>query len=306
MVATTLEPESVCGLGEVDSSAKAASRKGHTSRRQSQEAGGTAPERDESHEPGPSASQDTGVPSGQPPSQEPYITEEMQASPRRSQFPLLLSSPEMPASLDIETPAAQPSRRHVIPPLMEMETVAGEMVGEYPHTLPGADISATLQPSAEPVPSTTRRRTVQGRSVGARGEGSTVFQGLKGSMVKIQRMQGKGIMSCQRQMRNLNINMKEIGKGIRELVEVNKNMATGIHDMTQSMQQLCTKLDSEISSRRREKQRPQRTDKAIHRLATATSLLCRRSMNSQEVLTQKQQSPDKGHSRNDRCAIGSN
>ncbi|XP_078538295.1 t-SNARE domain-containing protein 1-like [Lissotriton helveticus] len=62
LVATTLEAESVHGLGEVDSSAQSAKKKGHTSRRQSEEAEGTAPQRDDSQEPGPSASQDTGVP----------------------------------------------------------------------------------------------------------------------------------------------------------------------------------------------------------------------------------------------------
>ncbi|XP_078520525.1 uncharacterized protein LOC144785554 [Lissotriton helveticus] len=299
LVATTLEAESVHGLGEVDSSVKSATKKGHTSRRQSEEAEGTAPERDDSQEPGPSASQDKGVPSGQPPSQESDISEQMHGSPIPSQSPLFVSSPEMPASLVVETPAANPSRRHVVSPRLEMEIAADEMVGEDSPNLSQADITATLQPSTEPVPVTTRRRTVQGRSVGARGEGSSVFQGLEGTMVRIQRMQGKGIMSCQRQMRNMNINMQEIGTGIRELVEANKSMATGIHElvevntsmatgiheMSQSMELLCSKLDSEIISRRREKQRAQRTEISIHQLATATSLLCRRSINNQEVLT---------------------
>ncbi|XP_078496514.1 uncharacterized protein LOC144752465 [Lissotriton helveticus] len=278
LVATTLESESVHGLGEVDSSAKSAKTKGHTSRRQSEEAEGTAPQRDDSQDPGPSASQDTGVPSGQPPSQATDISEEMHGSPIPSQSPLLVSSPEMPASLELVTPVAHPSRRHVVSPLLQMEIGAEEMVGVESHDLSEADITATLQPGTEPVPPTTRRRTVQGRGAGARGEGSSVFQGLEGSMVRIQRMQGKGIMACQRQMRNMNINIQDIGKGIQELVEVNKCMATGI-------QQLCTKLDSEIAARRRDKQRAQRAEKSLHRLATATSLLCRRSINSQEVLT---------------------
>ncbi|XP_078536093.1 uncharacterized protein LOC144822440 [Lissotriton helveticus] len=262
---------------------------GDSSRRCSQETEGAAPERDESQEPGPSAqnvSQDTGEPSSHLPSQDTEHAPELQASPERSQSPLLLSSPEMPASLHETTPASQPSRRLVVAPLLVMESAAGDTEGEDTHTLPVDGSSAILQSSAEVGHNGARRHRVQESSAAGRVEGSSVFRGMEGSMVKIQRMQGKAIMSCQRQMRNLNNNMGDIEKGIKELVDVNKEMAAGMCEMSQSVQLLCTKLDNEFASIRKERQRAHQQNKAINRLATATSLLCRRSINMQEGLTQ--------------------
>ncbi|XP_078540254.1 t-SNARE domain-containing protein 1-like [Lissotriton helveticus] len=59
LVGSTIEPESVSGLGDADSSARAATKQGETSRRRTRETEGPAPERDDSQEPGPSAEIDT-------------------------------------------------------------------------------------------------------------------------------------------------------------------------------------------------------------------------------------------------------
>ncbi|XP_078534306.1 uncharacterized protein LOC144821303 [Lissotriton helveticus] len=273
---------------------------GDKSRRRSKETERTAPGRDESQAPGPSAqnvSQDKGASSSHPPSQDTENAPELQASPERSESPLLLSSPEMPASLHETTPASQPSRRLVVAPLLIMESAAGDMEGEDTHTLPVDGSSAILQSSAEVGHTGARRRRVQESSAAGRVEGSSVFRGLEGSLVKFHRMQGKAIMSCQRQMRNLNNNMGDIGKGIRELVDVNKELAAGMREMSQSVQLLCTKLDNEFVSRRKERQRAHQQNKAINRLATATSLLCRRSINMQEGLTQNSNEVPRGMAR---------
>ncbi|XP_078541173.1 uncharacterized protein LOC144826567 [Lissotriton helveticus] len=273
---------------------------GEISRRRTRETEGTAPERDDSQEPGPSAenvTEDTGVPTTQPPSQDPEMSPHLQAPPERSGSPLLLSSPELPASLPLTTPASQKSRRHVVAPLVQMESSAGDMEGDDTQTSTGEGSPATQQSSAEVGRTGTRRRRHRESIVAARVEGSSVFHGLEGSMVKILRMQGKASQSVQCQMSNLNTNMEDIGKGIRELVDVNKEMAAGMRDMTQSVQLLCSKLDQDMLARRKERQRAQQQSKAINRLATATSLLCRRCINMQEGLTHNSNEVSRGIAR---------
>ncbi|XP_078520410.1 uncharacterized protein LOC144785321 [Lissotriton helveticus] len=304
LVGSTIEPESVCGLGDADSSARAATRKGETSRRCTREKEVTAPQRDDSQEAGTNAengTDDTGASTPLPPSQDLEMSPHLQASPECSGSPLLLSSPELPASQPQITPAPQKSRRHAVAPLLEMDTSAGEMEGDDTQTLAGEGSTATQQSSAEVARTGTRRRRARDSSAAQHVEGPSVFRGLEGSMVKIQRMQGKAIQSVQRQIKHLNTHMENIGKGISALVDENKEMASdmkemaaGVREMTQSVQLLCTKLDQDRLARRTDRQHAQQQTKAMNRLATDISLLCRPCIYMQEGLTHSSNEVSRG------------
>ncbi|XP_078518937.1 uncharacterized protein LOC144784128 [Lissotriton helveticus] len=237
LVASTIEADSLLGLGDVDSSARA-TRKGATSGSRPTETEGTAPAREESEEAGPSqvqASQEEDDTTGISHEDERVQTPEFPHSPHLSQSPPLVFSPQTSPSLFLSAPATPPARRRVVAPLPVMEAAEGEA------QLTVYVSPAALQSTNEPV--TLRRRQRRPSSAGGRGDG-TVFRGLEGSMVRIQQMQGKSIQACHRQFRILNKQIEDTGKGIRDIVESNKEVAKTNADISEGMQQMSTPLPS--------------------------------------------------------------
>ncbi|XP_078539536.1 uncharacterized protein LOC144824278 [Lissotriton helveticus] len=124
---------------------------GETSRRRSQEAQGTPPEREESQDAGqstPNVPQEKAASSSHPPAQHTEMAQELLESPSRSQSHLLLSSPEMPASQHDVIPPSQPGRRHVVAPLPDFESIAADMEGDGQQNLPVAVSPGTTHSSA--------------------------------------------------------------------------------------------------------------------------------------------------------------
>ncbi|XP_078512135.1 uncharacterized protein LOC144827347 [Lissotriton helveticus] len=280
LVASTIEPDSVVGLGAVDSSARAKS-KGAPSAKQGTSTPGTAAAREESEEAGPSheqPSQDEEDTSGIAQEEETGLTPDLPHSPHLSQSPALVFSPETSPVMQQAAPATPPARRRLVAtlPLMEAALDQAEQTPPMPHAAPQANTDEDTMP---------RRRRMHS-TAGGTGEG-TVFRGLEGSMVRIQRMQGRSIQACHRQFRALNQTVGEMGKGItdiancsRDMVKSNDNLVAGI---TSAITQLCDKMDHIENTRRRD---TRATNRALNRLATATAQLCRRGNNMQESLTQ--------------------
>ncbi|XP_078503132.1 uncharacterized protein LOC144761753 [Lissotriton helveticus] len=286
LVESTIEPDSVCGIGDADSSARAATRKGETCRKRPKDKEGSAPRREDTQKASTSAgqtTQETAASTAQPASQDLPASPQRQASPERFGSPLLLSSPELVASPAATTPAVQKTQRHVVATLREMESSAGDTVGGDTSTMAVEGSNSNQQPTAEGAHTGARRRRARDSNEYQHGEGPGVFCGLKASMVKVQRRQGKAIQLMQRQMRHLNENMKNIYKCISSMAEGSREMAAGMREMAASMQDmfqsvllLCSKLDEDRATRRKERQRSEQHARAVNCLATATSLLCRR------------------------------
>ncbi|XP_078496609.1 guanylate cyclase 2G-like [Lissotriton helveticus] len=171
---------------------------------------------------------------------------------------------------------------------VEMESSSEDTRGGQTSTVPVDGSNAGLQSTSEGAHIGARHRRIRESSLPLQGEDHCVFPGLKANMLKVQRLQGKAIQSVQRQMKHLNNNMGNIEKGISTMTstpaESMKDMAEGFLDMSQTVMLLCSKLDEDRVARRRERPRMEHHTKAVNRLATASSLLCRGSVAKQEGL----------------------
>ncbi|XP_078504029.1 uncharacterized protein LOC144762665 [Lissotriton helveticus] len=137
LVASTIEPDSVVGLGAVDSSARAKS-KGAPSAKQGTSTPGTAAAREESEEAGPShvqPSQDEEDTSGIAQEEETGLTPDLPHSPHLSQSPALVFSPETSPVMQQAAPATPPARRRLVAtlPLMEAALDQAEQTPPMPH-----------------------------------------------------------------------------------------------------------------------------------------------------------------------------
>ncbi|XP_078496830.1 uncharacterized protein LOC144752872 [Lissotriton helveticus] len=206
-------------------------------------------------------------------------------SPQLSQSPPFQFSPENSPTQSQPAPATAPARRSIVSPLSIMEGAAGQAPAPTP-------VTPVAQPDTQQT-STNRRHPRTSSSANPSREG-TVFQGLEGSMVRIQEMQAKSILACHRQLREHNLQMVQMTKGFTEFVASNREIATGMGRITTAITQLCAKMDQHEHIRRRD---ARVQNWAITRLAAATALLYRRGANMEKCLTQNTAEVTRGMAR---------
>ncbi|XP_078534854.1 uncharacterized protein LOC144821551 isoform X3 [Lissotriton helveticus] len=273
MVASTLEKECIHGIGDADSSARGAKKPGESKR-------STAEVREKRREgAGPSTSH-----GGQDQEQAAPIPEE--ATAENPQSPLLFGSQDTGAAELSPTPTS-PSpvlgrvRSHDVPPRRILQTSSEEDEVE-------GDTQDRGNTEQQPSPRVTRA-SVRGRrprEVEDVRQVQGVFCGREATMVKVQRLQAKAMMGVQRHARTTNNKLEAVGKGIGEMAESMQSMASGISDITQCMTVLCDKLDRDHLERRKARVDVRQQTKALNRFATATTVLCRRSVTMQDAIVQ--------------------
>ncbi|XP_078496392.1 uncharacterized protein LOC144752258 isoform X1 [Lissotriton helveticus] len=212
----------------------------------------------------------------------------------------LLFGTQPPETSTSGSPVNVRPRRQDVPPLRILESSDEEEVEVSTPSIPPLAGKAGQQGSSGSVRASVRGRRARERDEGQNMQG--VFAGLETTMVKIQRMQAKGIMAVHRQVRTLNSRMSNIdrgicsmalgmksmgkgmesmGKGMKSMGKGMESMAEGVRDMGVRMGSLCDMLERDQTERRRNRHELKQLNKSINRLATATTLLCRRSVNMQ-------------------------
>ncbi|XP_078534857.1 uncharacterized protein LOC144821551 isoform X5 [Lissotriton helveticus] len=209
-----------------------------------------------------------------------------EATAENPQSPLLFGSQDTGAAELSPTPTS-PSpvlgrvRSHDVPPRRILQTSSEEDEVE-------GDTQDRGNTEQQPSPRVTRA-SVRGRrprEVEDVRQVQGVFCGREATMVKVQRLQAKAMMGVQRHARTTNNKLEAVGKGIGEMAESMQSMASGISDITQCMTVLCDKLDRDHLERRKARVDVRQQTKALNRFATATTVLCRRSVTMQDAIVQ--------------------
>ncbi|XP_078520246.1 uncharacterized protein LOC144785001 [Lissotriton helveticus] len=206
LVESTLEPESIHGIGDADSTARAAKKQGESSRstamdseKRREEAGPSTVQRGKNTEQAAKTPEQTTTP--------------------QPQSPLLFGTQESVAAAQSPTQTTPSSvqeraRRLDVPPLRILETSEEEEEEGDMASNPPESANAEQQPTPRAVRASVRVRRARERAEEQDFEG--VFCGLEATMVKVQRLQAKAMMGVQRQVRTINNKLDNIDKGIRE------------------------------------------------------------------------------------------
>lgn len=152
-----------------------------------------------------------------------------------------------------------------MPRLQELEGTEDDSQGAQ-HTTP---VEATLPPVPQsPVEDSyaCARRSRQ-RAQSAEDDQSSVFSGLEGQILQVQRLQGKTMKAIQRQMVANNRNIKEMKEAIYSL---NNTVAEGMEKMADAMRQICERMDSDCAERRRDRHQLAGYNRSVDRLCNAT------------------------------------
>ncbi|XP_078529464.1 uncharacterized protein LOC144807694 [Lissotriton helveticus] len=187
-------------------------------------------------------------------------------------------TPPSPTPPSPASPLPPPPRAsgHTVASLQQMEVSKENSMGGQQATVAEDANSAGTQAPTEHAHTGARRRRARAASPVSQGEDQSVFAGLEGNMLKVQRLQGKAIRSVPRQMVHMNRQMPQIETGISSM---NNTAADCVRDMSEAV-----RLDEDRLARRKWRRKLDNSTKMINRLATATFLLCRRSMAMQEEM----------------------
>ncbi|XP_078521586.1 uncharacterized protein LOC144790758 [Lissotriton helveticus] len=273
LVSSTIERESVTGIGTLDSSARATATGAPSG-------GQTLPKEAAA----PSTTALAGPSTSQAAEEEEENTIGLDIEGDLEIDFDALHSPQMQSTPSLQFSPENSPTRELFPPTPAPATVAPV------HPVLGAGAQApasTTPPPVAPQPtqqagsSSTRRRAIPTTADPARE--ASVFRGLEGNMVKIQRQQAKSIMACQRQLLQHNLQMGEMVKGFQAFVASNKEAVAGLGRLTTAITQLCGRMEEQEVVRRRDARVQNRS---LSRLAAATAQLCQRGANMESSLAQ--------------------
>ncbi|XP_078542320.1 uncharacterized protein LOC144828057 [Lissotriton helveticus] len=212
LVSSTIERESVTGIGTLDSSARATAT-GAPSGGQTLPKEAAAPSTTALA--GPSTSQAAEEEEentiGLDIEGDLEIDFDAPHSPQMQSTPSLQFSPENSPTRELFPPTPAPATVAPVHPVLGAGAQAPASTTPPP---------VAPQPTQQAGSSSTRRRAIPTTADPARE--ASVFRGLEGNMVKIQRQQAKSIMACQRQLLQHNLQMGEMVKGFQAFVDSNK------------------------------------------------------------------------------------
>lgn len=174
------------------------------------------------------------------------------------------------------TTAPPPSRRYTVAPLQALEEDEdARHVAQHPTPLGDNQTPETQSPVDAEHPITPRQRK---RAQSHNEEQSSDFSGVEGQILQVQRLQGRSIKNIQRQLSFHNQNMKDLKEAVYCL---NNTVADGFTKMADVMGQMCQLMESNISSKRRDRHQLSAYHKSVDRLCNATHVLSRRSVGMQ-------------------------
>ncbi|XP_078500929.1 uncharacterized protein LOC144755650 isoform X3 [Lissotriton helveticus] len=175
-----------------------------------------------------------------------------QPSPQRQGSP---QSPltQSPLRRSPTPPPPQSGRRHAVATLQQMEESDEEGRGGKQSPIGERSNRERCRSASEGAHISSRRRRARPDSPEAAELGDSVFAGLEGNMLKVQRLQWKELKSMHREVAHMNKHMHRMEKGISAMGE---NMSAGMERVATSVDNLCSQLEQDRLARRREREAP--------------------------------------------------